>query len=131
MKSIKTIIKTLILLISVFALNSSFAQTSNNWECGTIMPDNCYDYTGSCIMDPTGSWLIYNDPHTFTPYNDNLLLHNSPIKTIEVNFNIFQRSDGTGNYQNTPEDKAWLISILEWVNSFYSAYHPSDPIAGV
>ena len=57
---------------------------------------------------------------------------NTSVKTIQLNFIVFQKNDGSGNYQNTKEDKAKMDSLLWWVNGFYSHnIPPSDPIEGV
>lgn len=57
---------------------------------------------------------------------------NTPIKTLLVNFNIMQKSDGSGNFQNTPERIAGFKQQMDWLNGFYSAlWQPSDPINGV
>jgi len=57
---------------------------------------------------------------------------NTSVKIIQLNFIVFQKSDGSENYQNTVEDKAKMDSLLWWVNGFYSHnIPPSDPIEGV
>ncbi len=53
---------------------------------------------------------------------------NSPVKVIEINFNIFQKNDGTGNFQNTESDKHILLSMVDRLNEIYSSICPtSDP----
>lgn len=68
-------------------------------------------------------------------YNEltfNIPDENTPIKTILVNFNVFQKSDGTGNWQNTPDHINRLNQIIEWASQNYSNIPlPSDPITGV
>ncbi len=54
---------------------------------------------------------------------------NTPIKTLLVNFNIMQKSDGSANFQNTSEQIAGFKQQIEWVNGFYSGLkEPSDPL---
>jgi hypothetical protein len=48
-----------------------------------------------------------------------------PIKTLHVNLNIWQRSDGTGNLSNIPEHIARLEQIMEWVNMKYENVNPN------
>lgn len=57
---------------------------------------------------------------------------NTPIKTIKINLNIFQKSDGTGNLQNNSTDLTNLNQMVQWINDYYTFIKPpSDPIPGV
>jgi outer membrane protein assembly factor BamB len=54
------------------------------------------------------------------------------VKTVLVNINVFQKSDGSNNFQDTPADRAAIYQIMEWVNGTYRFNSkPSDPIPGV
>ena len=83
---------------------------------------------GSCGTNTSGDYAYYYDPNTWIPRMDQEPLHNSPIKYIQLNINVFQRSDGTGNFQDTPQDKQVLIDFVNTWNSMYSSIAPtSDP----
>ncbi|MDP2423260.1 MAG: T9SS type A sorting domain-containing protein [Bacteroidales bacterium] len=69
---------------------------------------------------------------TYIPNLDpNYPLHNPTIKTIQVNFNIIQKNDSSGNFPNNQTTIDRMKTIIGWVNSFYSNYAPSDPISWV
>ncbi|MEP6717027.1 MAG: LamG-like jellyroll fold domain-containing protein [Terriglobia bacterium] len=56
---------------------------------------------------------------------------NTAIKTIPVNFNIMQKKDGSGNFQNTPGDIAGFKQVIDWVNAYYTVNTaPTDLIPG-
>jgi hypothetical protein len=63
-----------------------------------------------------------------TPY---LPSPTDPIKIVCVNFNIFQKTDGSANWQNTVADIARLNQILAWTNDHYHSCVPTDPCPGV
>src|SRR5690554_7535863 len=50
----------------------------------------------------------YN-PYAHTP--------NDYIITIHIAIHIWQRADGTGNLQDTPETKVRLDKVVEWMNN--------------
>ena len=55
---------------------------------------------------------------------------NTPIRTLEINFNVFQKSDGTNNWPDTPQTASELATLVGWVNGYYAMYlcdEPSDP----
>ncbi len=81
-----------------------------------------------CGPDPNGMIQTYWDIDTYKPMMDGQFLHDCPLTTIDLNFNIWQRSDGSGNFQNTPEDKAALLEVLDMINDRYAHYGPSDPV---
>ena len=55
-----------------------------------------------------------------------------PITTIPVNINVWQKDDGTGNWQNTERHLDRLDTIINYVNGHYQDVgEPSDPIPGV
>jgi concanavalin A-like lectin/glucanase superfamily protein len=57
----------------------------------------------------------------------------TPIKDIQVNFNILQKGDGSGNWKSTPQDLAALDQLAAWVNDYLaiSGCLPTDPCPGV
>ncbi len=57
----------------------------------------------------------YKNAETFIP------VVSQPHKTINVNFNIFQKLDHSGNFQENPTDLARLNQIFNWFNSMYSS----------
>lgn len=70
--------------------------------------------------------------NTYIPYmNINEPLSNSPIKTIEININIIQKNDGSGNFENNQSTINRFRNVITYVNSFYSNYAPSDKIEWV
>lgn len=49
------------------------------------------------------------------PYSDQNI-----TKTLHVAIHIWQRADGSGNFQNTPETKERFNQIITWVNQVYN-----------
>ncbi len=57
---------------------------------------------------------------------------NTPIKTVKINFNIIQHSNGSGNFQNTISELNRLNQIAAWASNIYQFNcAPSDPLPGV
>jgi len=55
---------------------------------------------------------------------------NSNKKIIKLNYNVFLKSDGTGNF--TPNDIPLLLQHFNWVRGFYLSNPPnSDPPIGI
>ena len=104
----------MISLSIVFNISRLSAQVS---ECTT--PDSndpsrsgldCLNFIGS--LPTTGC----NNHYNFAP----LISSQTPIKTVQVIFHVFQKDDGTRNFQNTPTDIAMLNNIMAGVNDRYS-----------
>jgi hypothetical protein len=55
-----------------------------------------------------------------------------PIKLIDLNFHVFQKSDASGNWPDSPLTHSGFEQIVGWVNAYYSMYlcDPSDPCPG-
>ncbi|MBR4146962.1 MAG: hypothetical protein IKU00_03595 [Bacteroidales bacterium] len=53
-------------------------------------------------------------------------LHVPPIKTIRLNINVIQKSNGTGNFENNETTRVRLRQILEWINQRYDRFAPSE-----
>jgi hypothetical protein len=119
----KTKIFLLILLLPLFWGNVS-AQVGRI-DCATLELAETYD--GTCITNSDEWENFYRHKESYIPYNNGTPFQSGPIMTIEVNFNIVQRSDGSGNFHNTQADKDRLIQLLAWVNQNFAAGAPSDP----
>ncbi|HDL02143.1 MAG TPA: hypothetical protein ENH23_07925, partial [candidate division Zixibacteria bacterium] len=88
--------------------------------------------SGSCSPDQNGDWETYRNMNTYIPdMNPDHPLQNPPISTIQINFNIIQKDDGSGNFPNNQATNDRLKAMIEHVNSFYEHYAPSDPISWV
>ncbi len=57
------------------------------------------------------------------PYSEH-----TPIKKVRICFHIFQKSDGSGNFQNTTEDKNYLLNLVDSLNIKFSNF--SQPYPG-
>lgn len=83
--------------------------------------------TGAAIcgkaLDP---WQMFASMHSFVP------TPLTPLKTVAINFNIVQKSDGTGNWTNSPADLNALRQLASWANDFYvmPSCSPTDPCPG-
>lgn len=56
----------------------------------------------------------------------------TPVKTIKINFNIIQHTNGSGNFQNTTSELNRLNQIAIWASNIYqNNCAPSDPLPGV
>ncbi len=127
----KTILKTKILLIFLLISCTGFSQ--NPWlppfDLGIqVEPDiptldraqdcsnNSFDY-----VDNYDKFKFYLDHYS-----------ERPVTTIMINFNIWQKDDGSGNWENTPDHIARLQSVVNHINDIYNSNcTPSDPISGV
>ncbi len=84
-----------------------------------------------CNPDINGDFYFYGDMDNYIPNFDNNPLRNPPQKTIRLNFNIFQKTDGSGNYPNNLQTRETIRQIVDWVNYIYSVCDPSNPVSGV
>ena len=122
-----------LLIISIFFIFNFEANSQVDSIC-RMQDSYSYDFleSGNCIPDHNGSWSIFSDMNTYIPYLDpSYPLQNPSIKTIQVNINIIQKDDSSGNYPNNQTTIDRMRTIIGWVNSFYSSYSPSDPISWV
>lgn len=82
------------------------------WDCATGIQgapriQNC--------SEASADWMnIYRHKETWIP--DSVA---TPIKTLHVNINIWQRSDGTGNMYDTPTNRTRFEQIEIWLNDKY------------
>lgn len=85
----------------------------------------------SYIMD-NSSWEYYRNLDRYIPDMDSTKpLHVPPIKNVNLNINIIQKDDGTGNLSNNYDTRRRLREMISWINARYARYSPSDPIAWV
>ena len=68
------------------------------------------------IKPSTVQGSVAVDPLTFPT--------NTPIKYIKMDIHVFQMSDGSGNFQNTTPDIAFLNSVFSNANKFYGNLDP-------
>jgi len=116
---------------SILLLCSSILNAQNPDSCCQLMesPESLQMFNGSCSTDPHGEWEVYRNMNTYIPTMNPLApFSNSPIKTIEININIIQKDDGSGNFENNQNTIDRLTNIIGYINSFFSNYSPSDPI---
>lgn len=121
------ILKVLFSLFLFLDIDKLYSQTAippiQNFDNDAISPP--LNITNNCGMSST-DFLNYSDISTYIPDN------NTPIKIIMVNFNIFQKDDGSGNFQDNTTDKQVLQQIVDGANVFHSnVSSPSDPISGI
>ena len=117
------------LLVLVFEFSSSQSLT---FDCQIEdQIDNLYNKNGDCGTNLLGDFQFYDDIDTYIPNFDGEPLHNPPMKKINININIFQKSDGTGNFPDNEETRDRFRQILIWVNNIYKVGVPCDPIPGV
>jgi hypothetical protein len=85
----------------------------------------------SLSMTCTENLPDYNNYYNrYNFYKDNFNEH--PTVTIGLNFNIWQKNDGSGNWTNDASSIARLHQVVEWMNSHYqNNIAPSDPIIGI
>ncbi|MFT2009961.1 M43 family zinc metalloprotease [Pontibacter sp. 13R65] len=84
-----------------------------------------------CTPDKAGDYVYYSNLNTWIPRGGDKPLQHAPLKVVQLNFNIFQRSDGTGNFQDTPEGRAVLLQYITRINEIFSnVIAPSDPVPG-
>lgn len=55
----------------------------------------------------------------------------TPVYTLHINLNFWQKADGTNNWQDTPEHIARLNQIVQWTNNIFEHNcPPSDTLEG-
>ncbi len=97
---------------------------AQQWTCGNeddVIPENgMLELT--CTSNSQAYHQIYENLEFWIPNED------TPIKTLHVNFNIWQRADGTGNLQNNPDDIDRLNEIAGLINDRMGTVNPNpDP----
>nr|MBK9651541.1 hypothetical protein [Bacteroidota bacterium] len=98
-----------------------------------------------CAQQPYGNDVVtltapppscsYTSTDWITKYgriNNYIPTSSTPVKTIRVNFNIFQKNNGSGNFQNNVADINRLNAIANKLNDLFQTIQaPSDPWLGV
>lgn len=123
-----------IALFSILLFSTVISNGQNQvYNCQLMEhPEPVLMYNGNCNTDPNGEWMIYRNMNTYIPdMNPSTPLRQPPIKTIEININIIQKNDGSGNFEDNQNTIDRFTNIISYVNSFYSSYSPSDPISWV
>ncbi|HNM32149.1 MAG TPA: hypothetical protein PKM51_05310, partial [Chitinophagales bacterium] len=84
----------LLLIILLLAINRSYSQQCyTNWN-----PNDGGNSPSSFLLNAS-----CNDINLY-----NTLNNNTQTKIIRIAFHVFQKSNGTGNLQNTTADRQWL-----------------------
>ena len=113
MKTIIKITSFLILFISTFPILGQ-----NHYKCG-----NEHINLNTKVAQCTESSIDYNNQYKHKEfYIPNLA--NNTIKTLHINFNIWQRHDGSGNLINNAQTIARLKQIAIWINNKYQYVYP-------
>ena len=100
------------------------AQNTNN---DVILPPVGKALTGGPCGTTLACTAVLAAQHSYVPTSL------TPTKVVEVNFNIVQKSDGTGNWTSTLADLAALGQLKSWANDYFHLYlcSPTDPCPGV
>ncbi len=128
----RNIYSILVSILFYLLVNITTYGQNNYCQIDDANDTRTYTYSGDCTPDQAGDWQIYCNLNTYIASLDaNAPLTNPPLKTIEVNFNIIQKDDGTGNFQDNQATVDMLNQMIAWVNLLYANYSPSDPISWV
>lgn len=106
----------------------SFSQSEP--ECLTPEVEENVAYSGGgCIYDGWLSSLPTNGCNNFMQYAP-IVPQYMPIKTVRLVMHVFQKDDGTRNFQDTPADRAILQSAITSINGFFSNVESlSNPVS--
>jgi len=107
--------KKIFLLIIIIVFGNIYSQVlSQNIGCGNIVADTIRQNNITGCDKISDTWKnIYKQKEHYLPDIS------TPVKTLHVNINIWQRSDGTGNLSNIPSHINRLKQIIQWVNLKY------------
>jgi len=123
---------TLLFSILMVPIITSYAQSASDFCNIPSSEMNDFDNkNGSCNTDLQGDYVFYSDLDTYISNYDTEPLHNPPMKTIKLNFNVFQKDDGTGNFPDNQNTRDILNQMIQSVNTIYEVCAPTDPITGV
>ncbi|MBC8320589.1 MAG: T9SS type A sorting domain-containing protein [Bacteroidetes bacterium] len=115
-------------MVFVFQLNGQISYTCQMQES----QDGNRLFNGNCGTGTSVEWEAYSDMNTYIPDLDpNLPMHNKTILTINININVVQKDDETGNFPDNQTTIDRLTNIISNINTFYANYSPSDPISWV
>lgn len=132
MKNYINMFRILVFVLLAVGLNYSYSQTWPTPTWAIIQPDEVVAApvtTPVCTNNSTAYQTKYGRISYYVP------TATTPIKTIKVNFNIFQKSIGNpaypNNFQNTPADINRLNQIRDWINGVFLSnqvpYNQSPP----
>lgn len=121
----------LISLVTMLLSLTSNAQSPLSCQMQESQDANRY-FNGNCGSGTNGEWETYSHLNTYIPDLDpDEPMHNATLMNINININIIQKDDGTGNFPNNQETIDRLKTMISYINSFYANYGPSDPISWV
>ena len=105
----KNIIKCIILCIIItnIAHSQTYLGCANGNGSTNFKNTNCSELSLDYLNQ-------YRYKQHYIPHN-----LNDVIKTLHINFNIWQRADGTGNLINNPPTIVRLKQIAIWINNHY------------
>ncbi len=108
----------LFVLLGLLIQNTAMGQL--NLTCGNSMSNNStqVDIT-TCTKNSTVYLAKYKRKESWLPDA------NMPVKTLHINFNIWQKSDGTGNFVDNPATRARFMQIAAWINNKYQNINTS------
>lgn len=90
-----------LLLISILTCKISFGQ-----ECLFDSVSEPYSLISSeCLNE-----------ENYTPIEGNWV----PIKYVRIAIHVFQRTDGSGNFQDNPSDRAYIESVVDDINEVFA-----------
>lgn len=130
--SLLHIITCVFLFLISSLINITIAQSS--WSPPFYLNHNndfIIDNVTEKANDCDESSLEFNNKYNRYPFYLNNYVKR-PVTIIPININIWQKSDGSENWQNTSAHIARLEQIVVWLNNIYSNNcTPSDPLIGV
>lgn len=117
-------IKKTILALLTLAFGFLSAQTTidtTNYNCkGTITAKGGTSTQAiSCTNASAAYTSKYSKQSFYVPTN------NDPVITVKITFHVFNKTDGTGSWPNTPQGVNDLTQIANWMHNWHDRY--SDP----
>ncbi|MCE3225732.1 MAG: hypothetical protein K0S32_283 [Bacteroidetes bacterium] len=90
-------------------------------NCGGFVQTDNSPSTQALVCTATSSDYTnkYSKQSTYVPTT------NDPVITIKITFHVFNKTNGTGSWPNTPMGIANLTQIANWIHNGYDRY--SDP----
>lgn len=108
--------KIRIYLCSIFSfllISLSYSQEVDPIECGTNFFDMSNPRSTDCSLNSSDWEDFYKHKESYIPNETD-----EPI-IVHVNFNVWQRSDGTGNLIENQQTLDRIHQIFEWVNGHF------------
>lgn len=115
---------SIVLLLVINSITNIINAQSFNYENDILIDENEI-FKGGCSPN-SSTYNIYRTKEYWIPNT------NTVEKIIPINIHIFQKDDGSNNWQNSTTD----INLLNWLFEQASEIYvnnciPSDPVAGV